>query len=74
MGDLVESSRVAFLFFVFFSKERYFFLFLAVPLSYFLRVPRRHRRRSFGRAVHGGAGINGRRTDGMSDAIIPSLP
>ena len=79
MGDLLGSPRVAFPFLFFFK-----IYFIAVPSSYFLRVPRRHGpgegeaegepvRRSHGRAGRGGAGIKGRRTQGMSDAIIPAL-
>ena len=81
MGDLLGSPRVAFPFlFVFISKivfcpflRHVIFVFLGGTVQVMGKAEGEPARRSHGRGGRGGAGIKGRRTHGMSDAIIPAL-
>ena len=80
-GSATVSPRVAFPFlFVFFSKivlcpslRHVIFVLLGGAVQVMGKAEGEPARRSHGRGGRGGAGIKGRRTQGMSDAIIPAL-
>ena len=55
------------------SLRHIFFVFLGGTVQVRGEAEGEPVRRSHGRAGHGGTGIKGRRTQGMSDAIIPAL-